>query len=195
MASDGAWFPARTVPRWVTGFRQNFVDHTASMAARGRACGSSGFVKISSKFRRPGFVKISSTDPPGFVKISSKLSTNLGRRSPVAEKNFFFGSSGFVKISSKFRQPGFVKISSTDPPGFVKISSKLSTNLGRRSPVAEKNFFFGSSGFVKISSKFRQPGFVKISSVQIWTNFDTARKFHRSPQIPHADSSGIVLIN
>ena len=143
MASDGAWFPARTVPRWVTGFRQNFVDHTASMAARGRAC----------------------------------------------------GSSGFVKISSKFRQPGFVKISSTDPPGFVKISSKLSTNLGRRSPVAEKNFFFGSSGFVKISSKFRQPGFVKISSVQIWTKFNTARKFHRSPQNPHADSSGIVLIN
>ena len=32
-------------------------------------------------------------------------------------------------------------------------------------------------------------------AVRIWTNFDTARKFHRDPQIPHADSSGIVLIN
>ena len=119
MASDGAWFPARTVPRWVTGFRQNFVDHTASMAARGRACGSSGFVKISSKFRQPGFVKISSTDPPGFVKISSKLSTNLGRRSPVAEK--FFYSVGMRVVG--FRQ-NFVKISST---GFRQ--NFVSTNL------------------------------------------------------------------
>ena len=112
MASDGARFPARTVPRWVTGFRQNFVDHTASMAARGRACGSSGFVKISSKFRQPGFVKISSTDPPGFVKISSKLSTNLGRRSPVAEKNFFFGGHAGRRVSSKFRQNFVNRVSS-----------------------------------------------------------------------------------
>ena len=89
------------------------------MAARGRACGSSGFVKISSKFRQPGFVKISSTDPPGFVKISSKLSTNLGRRSPVAEKFFF--SVGMRVVG--FRQ-NFVKISST---GFRQ--NFVSTNL------------------------------------------------------------------
>ena len=49
----------------VVGFRQNFVN------------------RVSSRFRQ-GFVN----RPPGFVKISSKLSTNLGRCSPVSKKSF-----------------------------------------------------------------------------------------------------------
>ena len=110
--------------------------------------------RVSSKFRRPycqyggsrpgmrvvgfrqNFVKISSTGfrqnfvnrPPGFVKISSKLSTNLGRRSPVAEKFFF--SVGMRVVG--FRQ-NFVKISSTGfrqnfvnrPPGFRQNFVKI----------------------------------------------------------------------
>ena len=59
-----------------------------------------------------------------------------------------------------------------------------------------KNFFFGRDPGAPPGRPRLQAARSQICpAVQIWTNFHTARKFHRSPQNPHADSSGIVLIN
>ena len=72
---------------------------------------------------------------PSLGKLVGTLPRNISTQYARRQVSSKFRQNFVNRVSSRFRQ-GFVN----RPPGDVKISSKLSTNLGRCSPVSKKSF-------------------------------------------------------
>ena len=72
---------------------------------------------------------------PSLGKLVGTLPRNISTQYARRRVSSKFRQNFVNRVSSRFRQ-GFVN----RPPGDVKISSKLSTNLGRCSPVSKKSF-------------------------------------------------------